>query len=75
MNVDDNEIAEYVESLLDHGVDCEAQDCPSCHALQDIFQIVRTRLFASSHYPEVAISLTSETTRSPRNADAASGES
>ena len=53
---DDNEIAEYVQSLLEHGIECESQDCPSCHSLQSIFEIVRARLFSSSLYPEVAIS-------------------
>jgi hypothetical protein len=72
---DDIEIAEYVQFLLDHGIECEAQDCHWCHTFRNIFEIVRTRLFTSSLYPEVAISGISDMPCPSGVADAAATES
>lgn len=55
MNGEDDEIAKYVQSLLDHGRggECECRDCTSCRTLQAIFEVVRDRLFTSFIYSEV----------------------
>jgi hypothetical protein len=53
MNSNEAEIAEYLQSLLDHSGDCESEDCPTCQKLHGIFEVIKNRLFSSPVYPEV----------------------
>src|ERR1035437_5449787 len=59
MNGKDAEITKYLRFLLEHQGRCELEQCPSCLTLQCIFELIRSRLFSSSVYPEVMISATS----------------
>jgi hypothetical protein len=53
MDGNEEEIAEYLQLLLDHGRDCESEDCPTCQKLHGIFEVIQNRLFTSPVYPEV----------------------
>ncbi len=55
MNGDDAEIAYYVCSLLEHGDECDSEDCPLCATLHSVLELIRTRLFGSPLYPKEAL--------------------
>jgi hypothetical protein len=41
----DDEIMDYLQSLLDHEIDCNLNGCPLCLTLQGVCRIVRKRIF------------------------------
>jgi len=50
MRAEDSEIAEYLNYLLKHALQCRSQGCPTCTTMQPVLELVRHRLFASPHY-------------------------
>jgi len=44
----DNEIMDYLQSLLDHNIDCDLDGCPLCITLRRVCRIVRQRIFEGS---------------------------
>ncbi len=55
MSGEDDEIAKYLRSLLDHASECSREDCPSCQTLRGAFELIRNRLFSSPVYPQVML--------------------
>jgi len=54
MSIDD-EIRLYLQALLDHPEDCQAEGCPSCVALHGLLETVRCRIFSGRIFPGVMI--------------------
>ena len=44
----DDEIIDYLQSLLDHEFDCDLDACPVCGRLRGVCKIVRQRIFEGS---------------------------
>lgn len=55
MNADD-EILLYLQFLLEHKADCQAERCSSCLALDGILECIRYQMFSGPVFPEVMIS-------------------
>lgn len=49
------EIAAYLDHLLEHEASCEREDCPHCESLRNICQAVRNLMFSEVTYPQVTI--------------------
>jgi hypothetical protein len=52
----DDEIRDYLQSLLEHEADCQTEHCPLCAALEGVLDLVRRRIFSGPVFPEVMIS-------------------
>lgn len=50
-----DEMAVYLEELLDHERTCEVADCAVCQCAQNIYGVVRNVIFSGVVYPEVTI--------------------
>lgn len=44
------EIAVYLLSLLEHSMECHRPGCPSCQTMDEIFDAIKAKLFASPVY-------------------------
>jgi hypothetical protein len=44
----DDEIMDYLQSLLDHELDCDLDACPVCGRLRGVCNVVRQRIFEGS---------------------------
>jgi hypothetical protein len=49
------EIAAYLQGLLEHSRECQSTDCPSCRKLDEIFDVVKNRIFSSLVYTKIAV--------------------
>ena len=54
MRCEDSEIAEYLNYLLEHALQCRSKDCQTCVTMQPVFELLKHRLFASPHYVTTA---------------------
>jgi len=50
-----DEMAVYLEELLDHERSCEVRDCALCQCAQTIYRLVRNVIFSGVVYPDVTI--------------------
>ena len=50
-----DEMAGYLEELLEHERTCGVADCTVCQCAQNIYRLVRNVIFSGVVYPEVTI--------------------
>lgn len=48
-----DEVSDYLRTLIDHQKDCTLVNCRACLALERICGLVSERIFCSSVYPEM----------------------
>ena len=53
----EQEMMDYLESLLQHRKACDDEACSSCSTLQGICDLIRKQIFAGPIYPEVPVSM------------------
>ena len=48
-----DEMAVYLQDLIDHERSCGVEDCPLCQSAQNIYRLARNLIFAEVVYPDV----------------------
>ena len=50
-----DEIAVYLQELLEHERDCTVETCSRCRSARNIYKVVRNAVFSGVVYPHVTI--------------------
>lgn len=50
-----DEIAIYLEDLLEHESGCTLENCPRCQSLANVCEAVKELIFSEVHYPQAAM--------------------
>ena len=50
-----DEMRAYLEYLVSHERECARENCPTCQSARNIYESVKSVIFADVTYPQVAI--------------------